>query len=342
MILDFEQVKSITQGAVNITKSDCGYNFFRFNESEIKMYEGRELYKGCDFYKKAFSTSGVQFEFKTDATKLSLCGSVKPASSRKYYAFDIFVDGRFIGDIKNYRTEDMVPNFTTKDFSQRDFSGEFALGDGVKTVRVVFPWSAAPTIREVVLDGASFVEPVKKQKKMIMYGDSITQGYDAESPSKAYSVALAHTLQAEAYNKAIGGEIFCPALSAIRNDIEPDYITVAYGTNDWRNSGSRENFIANATEFYKNLSTNYPNAKIFAISPIWRADTNADGGFGEFSEVEKIIKGIADSLDNVTFIYGFDLVPHDADYFADLRLHPRNIGFDFYVENLAKKIKEYV
>ena len=336
MILDFEQIKSITQGAVKITKSDAGYNFFRFNENEL------EYYSKTNHAHKSYSTSGIQLEFKTDATKFSMGGSVKSASSRKYYAFDVFVDGKFIGDIKNYRMDDMIPDFTTVDFPSDDFSSEFNLGDGEKTVRVVFPWSIAPTVKSVELDGASYVEPVKKQKKMIMYGDSITQGYDAESPSRQYSVALAYALDAEAYNKAIGGEIFRPALSAICNDIEPDYITVAYGTNDWRNSGSRENFIANATGFYKNLSQNYPNTKIFAISPIWRDGINAGGGFGEFSEIEATIKEIADTLDNVTFIYGFDLVPKSTEYFADLRLHPRNIGFDFYAENLAKKIKEYI
>lgn len=340
--LDIEKIKEITKGAVSVTQSDDGYSFRRFNDAELKLYENRILYAGCDFYKKAFSTSGIQFEFETDARKLSMCGSIKPASSRKYYSFDVFVNGEFIGDIRNYRVDDMVPDFTAIDLAQPDFSGEFELGEGIKTVRVVFPWSAAPTIKDVSLIGASFVSSVKKSKKMLMYGDSITQGYDAESPSRAYAVALAYALDAEAYNKGIGGEIFCPELAAIKNDVSVDYITVAYGTNDWRNSGSKENFVSHVKEFYKNLSENYPDAKIFAISPIWRADTNGSGGFGEFSEVEETIKEVANSLKNVTFIHGFDLVPHDTDYFADVRLHPRNVGFDFYADNLARKIKECI
>jgi len=342
MKLTLDDIKRITHGAASVTETDEGYSFFRFNEEELKLYEGRNLYAGCDFDKKSYSTSGVQFEFKTDATKFSISGSVKAASSRKYYAFDVFVNGEFVGDVRNYRVDDMVPNYTANEFSFSDFSGEFDLGEGTKSVRVVFPWSAAPRLREVSLDGASFVEPIEKSKKMIMYGDSITQGYDAESPSRTYALALSHALDAEAYNKGIGGEIFCPELSAIRGDVNPDYITVAYGTNDWRNSGSKANFIANASAFYKNLSENYPDAKIFAISPIWRADTESCVGFGDFSEVEEVIKEIADSLENVTFIRGFEFVPHSTDYFADLRLHPRNIGFDFYADNLLREIKKYI
>ena len=67
---------------------------------------------------------------------------------------------------------------------------------------------------------------------MLVYGDSITHGYDALAPSKAYSVSVPFTLSANAINKAIGGEIFFPTLARIKSNINPDYITVAYGTND--------------------------------------------------------------------------------------------------------------
>ena len=110
MKLTLEDIKSITHGAVSITETERGYSFFRFNNDELKLYKSRKLYAGCDFDKKSYSTSGVQFEFKTDATKLFLSGSISVASSRKYYAFDVFVNGRFAGDVRNYRVDDMVPN----------------------------------------------------------------------------------------------------------------------------------------------------------------------------------------------------------------------------------------
>ena len=44
---------------------------------------------------------------------------------------------------------------------------------------------------------------------------------------------LADALGAEEVNKAIGGECFFPELAATKEDFQPEYITVAYGTNDW-------------------------------------------------------------------------------------------------------------
>ena len=41
-------------------------------------------------------------------------------------------------------------------------------------------------------------------------------------------------------------------------------------------------------------------------------------------------------------ISGFDFVPKDEKYYADLRLHPNDEGFEYYAENLYKEIKEMI
>ena len=73
----------------------------------------------------------------------------------------------------------------------------------------------------------------KKPKTLTLFGDSITQGYDVLYPSSHYLLKCAATLNAQIYNKAIGGDIFRPELAQIKDSYEPDYIVVAYGTNDW-------------------------------------------------------------------------------------------------------------
>ena len=37
---------------------------------------------------------------------------------------------------------------------------------------------------------------------------------------------------------------------------------------------------------------------------------------------------------------GFDFVPHQEEFFADLYLHPKDNGFKYYFENLAQNIKD--
>jgi len=337
MKLDLNTVKSITVGAASVEYKDGKFCFYRFNAEEMAYYSKTQ------FAAKSHATAGVEMYFETDATELCLSGAVCAASSRTYYSIDVLKNGEFIGDIKNFNMDKMIPDYVQNKHNVGKIFGRFELGCGIKSVRVVLPWSSAAYLYETELVGASFVKPIKKTKSMLIYGDSITQGYDAESSYLSYASKLSVLLDANALNKGIGGEIFAPALSAIKNDINPDYITVAYGTNDWYHSSGRGDFIERASAFYKNLSKNYPDAKIFAVSPIWRADAEGRvSNVGDFFEIRRIIKSIADSLENLIFIDGFDFVPHNTEYFADLRLHPRNIGFEFYTENLVRKIKEYI
>ena len=116
---------------------------------------------------------------------------------------------------------------------------------------------------------------------------------------------------------------------------------MAYGTNDWSKS-TREDFRRRCYEFYYALHLNYPNAKIFGLTPIWRKDQDAEKVFGEFGEVSRDIQNVVKDFSNVICINGNDLVPHDERYFADLRLHPNESGFACYYQNLFEKMKKHI
>ena len=333
MKLDFEQIKSITCGAESVRLENGEYRFYRFNDKEI------EFYKTSPFYTKAFATSDVEMNFETDATAISLCGVARVAVSyRTWYSVEIFSNGERIGTIQNFEG-DMTNEKLFAEFPLGDFEKSFDLGSGTKSVRIVFPQFAALSLSNVDLIGASFVSPLRPTKKMFFYGDSISQGYDAQYPSNKYTALAARMLGVEGYNKAIGGEVFQPLLAKVKSDLDPDYISVAYGTNDC--GTDKETFLKNSRAFYENLSRNYPNAKIFALSPIWRLGTEKECKVGSFFDVEPQIKRIADSLPNVIFVSGFDFVPHDIKYFYDLHLHPSDEGFTCYAKNLVEAIKEY-
>ena len=185
--------------------------------------------------------------------------------------------------------------------------------------------------------------PVKPSKKLICFGDSITQGVDTLYTSNKYTSKLAEALDAEEFNKAVSGDRFFPELAASPEDFEPDYITVAHGTNDWARS-TKEEFLDWSKRFYQNLSRVYPNAKIFGITPIWRKDTHSDERtpFAEFTDIADIIAEQAKGLQNVTILNGYDFVPHDENSYADLRLHPNDKGFNHYFENLLKEIEKLI
>lgn len=337
MKLYLEDIKSITQGAESIKEKDGNIMFCRFNDAERKLYLDTKL----TFYNKVFATSGIQMEFNTDGDFLNLKIAVSNASSRTYFSLDVFVNEALVGSCKNFEDSIKDTDYTVSQFVLGEFEKRFSLGKGRKKVRLVFPWSVAAEIKHIEIENSTYIEPVKKSKSMLAYGDSITHGYDALFSSASYAVRLAHDLDAEIFNKGIGGEIFFPQLAAIKHNPAPDYITVAYGTNDW-NVSEQSEFKERCKQFFSLISANYPDTLIFAITPIWRKNFAEKRQFGDFHDVDKIIHNICAEYINIKVISGWQLVPHDERYFADLCLHPNDDGFDYYFENLKTEILKHL
>lgn len=337
MILTLDDFKKITQGAESIVSSDNGFEFIRFNEEE------QELYSRSTLKSRTLSPAGIQLCFKTDGDRINISLNTENCLDRSFFCLEVMCNGVRLGSIKNFKDEEMTGFYSWSKYTLGDYSGSFDVSEGEKEIRIVLPWSVRTYIKEMEIENATYICPVKKEKTMLIYGDSITHGYDSCYPSKAYSVGLAHELGAECFIKAVGGEKFWPELAQIKHDIKPDYVTVAYGTNDWSGS-AKEVFEENSKKFLENLSKNYKGSKVFVLTPIWRKDyTEGSKNFdGDIHSVEKWLSGVCEEFDNVVCIRGWDLVPHEENYFGDLRLHPNDSGFEHYAVNLAKEIKNYI
>lgn len=332
MNLTLSQIKSITSGAVRIEEQADGIHFYRFTKAQEDLYKKRNP----DFYMKTFSTSGVKLCFKTDSKSLYIKTFVTKGSSRSYFAIDVFVNDSMIGSVENFSNEKLEGDYTKNAFALGEFSKSFQLGDGEKSVCIYLPWSAATVMKELALDDGATLTPAIPAKKMLCFGDSITQGYDALHSSNKYITRFAQKFDAQEYNKAIGGEMFVPELVALKDDFKPEYVTVAYGSNDWYKSTKVE-FENNCKTFFSNLATNYPDAKVFVITPIWRKDMN-DPKQIDFLSICDFVENTASQYPNTTVIRGFDFVPKQEEYYADLRLHPNDRGFDCYFNSLVKNI----
>ncbi len=320
--LHFEQIKDLVHGAVRVEEGDGLISFFRFTEEQQELYR----VTSTDFYIKSFATSGISLEFDTDSENLLLSVVVSRGSSRTYFTHSLFVDGERVGELSgDIEQENNVP-----------FSKSFSLKSGMKRVKILFPWSVCSRLQELSLDDGAKVIPVKKSFKMLMFGDSITQGYDAAAPEKAYAVQLSCSLGAEAINKGIAGEQFFAGLGKTKDDFSPDLITVAYGTNDWRHAKC-EKFLSSCKGFFENVRNNYPDVKIVAITPLWRVDINNEQEFGEpLSFVGNYIKELAKAIPNMVVIDGIDLIPHDPKYYQTDGVHPIDAGFDVYFKSLTE------
>lgn len=338
MKLTLNDLRNVSLGAAAVSQQNGKIRFHRFTETEELVYKRRDEALGVNLSERGSAPAGIKLRFNTNSKTIKIIAEVESATSRSYFSFDVFENGRLVGYLDNFTEQSLQENYTRQAFSLGRHEKTFALSCEKSEITVYFPWSVFIDDIEIELDDGAFVEPVKPQKKLLAYGDSITQGYDALRPSNRYASKLAEYLGAEEINKAIGGEVFVPELAKEKLDFTPDYITVAYGTNDWCTTDGRE-FYQNVKSFFGLLSEHYPSAKIFAISPIWRAGCNEYKPFGDFSSVERVIRETTASLKNVTVISGFDLVGHNTKLFADLCLHPRDEGFNEYFKNLSRKIE---
>lgn len=322
MKLKLNDIIAITKGVSKVTEENGFFRFFRFTDTQSEAYLklGR-----VDFNRKTFASAGVRLAMATDTRKLTFEYRFYSGSSRNVAFFDVYVDGV----LKNH--------FGCEGDEVGGGMADISLPEGTKTVEVYFPWAKRTDIRNVEIDDGATIVPVNRHHKMISFGDSITHGYDALYPSLSYASQISYLLDADALNKGIGGDIFCPDIVE-KEDIEPDFITVAYGSNDW--SGQLyESFKVKCREFYKKLSETYPKARIFAISPIWRKDYMKKTKFGfPAYEVDAKIREFCKDLPNVTVINGWNLTPHSKVFYADLSLHPNDLGFCIYARNLYTEI----
>lgn len=321
MKLNAQQILSCARGVAYMTETDGYVRLHRFTKAQEDWFEGFNQ----EHFDRSFATAGIVLEFDTDSQSLSLAVRCRKGSSRHWFVHSIFVDGNRIGQLRG--------KFTPPEYVSAEDSWE--LGEGTKRVKIVFPWSAGSEIRSLELsDGATFV-PLKKEKRVLIYGDSITHGYDAALPENSYAYQLAEYLDADCINKAIGGAVFRSKLAELADDLTPALITTAYGTNDW--SGAQNpHFEEEALAFIRQLRKNYPDTPIIMLAPVWRRNWTAEKPVVQFRQIPELFARIAEQVDNVQVVDCFEFIPHDpANYSPDV-LHPNDQGFSHYAGNLLK------
>ena len=326
MKLTLEQLQAITTGAVSLEQEEKGVRFFRFNQEQRELRQPRVTYPA----EKMYSTAGIQFFFRTDSRSLYLRTTVEKGSASNHFSFDLFVNGAHIDSLDNLEQEERTLGTYEK---------TFRLGDDTKDICLYFPWSVATVIEELSLEDGACLIPTPPAKKLLIYGDSITHGNTVRYSCNHYIPRLARVIGAQVRNKAIAGTTSFPEMVRLESPYEPDYVLVAYGSNDW-DRHEEDFFVQNYREMMGLIADKYPQAQVFVISPIWRADQETrQRRMGPLSAVEDNILKVTKDFANVTAISGMDLVPHDLQYFADAGLHPNDTGYEHYFQNLWSKMQ---
>ena len=323
MTLTEEQIGSIVCGTEKIEYKDGLYHLYRYTDGQIRALQ--QAKSDAASQKRIFTIAGVRLSFVTDAAWLRvslLATSIHP---------HIFCDILENGVLQHHIQKDTCCEETV----------EATLSEGEKLVEVFFPWGCPVQLIGVELPEGATVQPAKRKNHLVAYGDSITQGFYAAYPSRSYANLLARGLDAEIINKGFGGDCFFPALVDGATEDDPDFVTVAYGTNDWA-TRSFPVFSENCRGFMESLRKKYPRSRVFVITPLWRGKIKKEPVIGIPEEkMHDAIAEICKDYPEFTLIRGWDLVPHEEDCFEERPcLHPNDKGFAFYGENLLAKIKE--
>ena len=320
--LAFEEIMGATRGAVRFEKRDGYLHFHRFTPDEYTRYTPHDP-EGLK--KKMPATSCIHIVFYTDSDRLYLKAHLSQASSRFFGdAIDLLVDGELYRSLGHDRRK------------ESDIEVTVGLPLGEKKITLVLPGLFSASLAALgIADEAIFMSAWAK-KTMLIYGDSITQGYDARTPSKSYANQLALALDAHAVCKAIGGEVFYPHLAELDTGVaSPDIITVAYGVNDWHfGVSSPEELYKNARGFLSLLHERYPKARLFVLSPLWCGDSDRADLF-PFREIPKILSKATEGISGARVVDCFDFIPHDCAMFADGGLHPNDKGYEYYFKGLC-------
>lgn len=335
MQLTLDQLRAVTTGAVTVRPEEDGVRFYRFTDRQMAAFDQTHLH----FTESRLRTAaGVKLSFRTDSRTLTLRAGTSLGSGRSYYSFDLVVDGELRDSLDNFSHLDLPAGYAEGSYQRQEGEKRFDLGAGEKTVCLHFPWSVRVCLRELSLDDGARIEPVIPKEKFLVFGDSITQGYDVLHPSRRHIARLADALGMEEFNKAVGGSYTAPGLARERDEFDPALILVGYGTNDWtfcRQEQMRENYAALLTA----LRNNYPGVPCACLTPIWRAALDETRKLGAFSEAARIIRETAADFSHVTVIDCFDFIPHEPAMFGDLILHPNETGSDRYFNALYPALR---
>ena len=322
MKLTFEQLKSVTVGALWSEEKQDGLHFYKCTQKQIDAWRQLAPILG----ERAETTTGVRLDFFTDSGEFRFtCGG-----GGKY---ELHINGLL-------RQRFLVGNEDTPVGKEIVCPICDPLGNPLKEARITLhlPSHSIGVLQSVCLDDGTYIRSAQYDCKLLMIGDSITQGWDSEYDSFTYAYQLSRALNANSVIQGIGGAFYHEStLDEI--PFEPDIVTVAYGTNDYNKFATYDELRGHVSAFLDGIAEMYKNKKIFVLSPIWRGKVGCP--MGSFEGCRAIITEEAEKR-GMIHIDGLAMVPPIPSLFADGWLHPNALGFGFYGENVTREILKHL
>ena len=326
-----DELKPFVHGVLSAYTAGSGtLRMGRFTEKQLAVYKEDSALMGREFYSRATATSGISLEMITDSSFIGLQYNWYPATGHDFFSADIYLDGCLAA---HRYSENRAHHIISAD-----------LPEGTHNVQIFLPWNVETELISLVLSEGSVCRPMEKKKRILAFGDSITQGYIGKHPSLSYMNITAREFDAEILNQAVGGywfrdRVLDPALASWK----PDLITVAYGTNDFTFQEEFEGYAAGAENYIKKLTEIFPDTKILGIMPIKRFDSPFFDRMRirnyTVEEAHNSIRKAYAEYGNVTVLED-TFYPASEDFYAPDQLHPNDAGFLCYGKAVVDAIRK--
>lgn len=317
MILNAEQIKTIANGVAYWEDGPEGglipRRFCKAQEAEYSSHEAHFL--------RTRATSGIRLECRTDASALEVSFRAFAGSAKNWYGFDLKINGQLYA-----HSEGTLQETDRIHWEQQ-------LPPGEKKLQLHLPCLTGVEILGVTLRDATACEKVDYHEKILVMGDSITQGYSSHFPSMTYVAQMAAHRNADYMNQAIGGEVFHPEIITPL-EWKPTMAIIAYGSNDWALK-DRQRLIEDGGAFLERFHALYPTLPTVVITPVWRVDgpTRRSDDF-RIEETDGILQAIVAKYPNMRAVCGQKLLPKIKELLDDVA-HPNELGFTVYAKRLC-------
>ncbi len=274
------------------------------------------------FYLRAICGGGISIGFCSEAKTVTLAYKITE-NVRDYAYVDIVVDG-----------------VLAKTVNLEEKEGELTLeipGAGMRETEIFLPHLAQLWFRKIQPD-APYAPIPEKEKLWVFIGDSITHGMQTEHPSMTYPVLSSRILGCDYVNMGVcGGTFYADDIDSCGKT--PDILSVAYGTNDWKQAKDKESFRRQAADTIARITETFSCKNMYAILPLWRKDSGEVYGGMTFAEMHAVLREEYEKYPFITVLDGTTLVPPMPDFFHD-GVHPVTAGFLHFAMELTKHINK--
>lgn len=223
----------------------------------------------------------------------------------------------------------------SKQTPQEEFSIDQELPEGTTGVALYLPYQAEVEVVRCTVSAKGGISPMNVNgPKMLFFGDSITQGWEAVNPGDSYAARTADALRCDYCNLSVAGTVMNSENIAFAGVHSWDRAVLAFGVNDAAWNIPAEKFASEAKKSISFLASR-AGCGVIVISPIWWPAAEKEGKLELLQANRKTLFELCCRIPGTKFVDGKSLIPADRKYFAD-QVHPNPAGMACMAGNLLK------